>query len=245
MRTTIMAACRVLAFSLLAGAPATADEGFTPLFDGRSLAGWTIKSKPADRQRAERFWRVDRGAILADSMGETGHDYVWLVTIKEYGDFVLRLRFQVARDVKGNSGVQVRSRYDDEAGWLDGPQVDIHPPGPWRTGMIWDETRGNQRWLYPTVAPGKWVDPSMAVEGHRFFYADEGDGWNDMEIAAEGTKLRAVLNGVTVMEYDGAGVLDDAVHQRRNVGMRGMIALQIHKNDQVRIRFKDLRIREL
>ncbi len=227
---------------LAAGA---AEPGFVPLFDGHSLDGWQIKCKPADRPAAEGFWKVEEGAIVADSLGHKGHDYVWLVTKREFGDFVLRLRFQVERGLKGNSGIQIRSRYDEQAGYLDGPQIDIHPPGPWRTGMVWDETRGVQRWLYPEVPKGQWVDPSMTVKGFKFFYADEGDGWNDLEITAEGTRLRAVLNGVTVMELDGRGVLDDAVHRQRKVGLRGHIALQIHKGDEVNIRFKDIRVKPL
>jgi hypothetical protein len=188
---------------------------------------------------------VDAGTILADSMGHKDHDYVWLVTDREYKDFILRLRFQMFRDSPGNSGVQVRSRYDDEAGWLDGPQIDINPPGPWRTGMIWDETRGNQRWLLPPVPKGQWVNESMAVPNLIARYNNEGDGWNDLEITGRGMKLSAVLNGVRVMEYDGDGTLNDAVHKKRNVGENGHIALQIHRGDELKIRFKDIRIKEL
>jgi len=233
----------VLATAYAAPAGSEADGEWTSLFDGKTLAGWTVTCKPADRDTT--FWRVDDGTILADSMDAGKHDYVWLLSDRAYADFVLRLRFQAYRDSPGNSGVQVRSRYDEKAGWLDGPQVDIHPPGPWRTGMIWDETRGVKRWLWPTVPKGKWVDKSMARPGHTFYYSNQDPAWNDFEITCRGTHMKAVLNGVTVMAYDGAGVLDDAVHRQRHVGMRGHIALQIHRGDRLRIRFKDIRIREL
>jgi len=213
------------------------------LFNGKTLAGWTVKCVPADRGKT--FWKVDGGTILADSMDVKKHDYVWLVSDKAYADFVLRLTFQAYRESPGNSGVQVRSRYDEATGWLDGPQVDIHPRGPWRTGMIWDETRGSKRWLWPPVPKGKWVNESMAKPGRAFHYAGETPAWNTMEITCRGTRMRAVLNGLEVMAYDGAGVLDDAVHKQRRVGMKGHIALQIHRNDQLRIRFKDIRIRDL
>ena len=178
-------------------------------------------------------------------MGHAEHDYVWLVSEREYADFELELQFQAFRDSPGNSGVQLRSRYDGEAFFLDGPQVDIHPPGPWRTGMIWDETRGSSRWLWPPVAKGQWVDASMAASNRVWKFSDEGDGWNQLQLRAAGTKLRAVLNGVTLMDWDGTGVLDDEVHRQRNVGLRGHLALQIHRNDALRIRFKDIRVREL
>lgn len=213
-----------------------------PLFNGRDLSGWVVKCKPADASRT--FFRVDDGTILADSMGCKDHDYIWLTTEWEYADFTLRLRFQAYRNSPGNSGVQIHSRYDDGAGWLDGPQIDINPPGPWRTGMIWDETRGVQRWLFPDVPRGKWVDESMAPVGLVWRYADEGGGWNDLQITTVGSHVHAVLNGVTVTDYDGSGVLNDAIHREKQVGQRGVIALQIHTKDELRIRYKDLFIRE-
>jgi hypothetical protein len=227
----------------LLAAGCTTAPGWRPLFDAKSLDGWVVKCKPPDIGKT--FWKVDQGTILADSMSSSGHDYVWLCTDKEYSDFVLRLKFQAYRDSPGNSGVQIRSRYDDTAGWLDGPQVDINPPGPWRTGMIWDETRGVQRWLYPDIPAGKWVDESMAPRSLRFVYSDEDAGWNDLEITAAGMHLKAVLNGVTVMNYDATGVLDDVVHTQRQVGRKGIIALQIHKGDKLLIRFKDISIRDM
>lgn len=221
----------------------TKSKGWKSLFNGKDLNGWSVKCKPVDKDK--QFWRVDAGTILADSIGSKKHDYVWLVTEEEYSDFILRLRFQAYRKSSGNSGVQIRSRYGDEAGWLDGPQIDINPPGPWRTGMIWDETRGVNRWLYPNVPKGKWVDKSMANPELVFYYSDEGPGWNELEITTVGTRLSASLNGIKLMEYDGEGVLNDDIHKGRNVGLIGNIALQIHTKDELKIRFKDIYIKEL
>ncbi|MCZ7639785.1 MAG: DUF1080 domain-containing protein [Verrucomicrobia bacterium] len=234
----------ILTVSAPAAEPAESQAfGWVSLFNGRDLTGWEVKCRPADAQRV--WFHVVDGAIEANSLDATGHDYVWLTTAREYTNFVLRLQFQAFRDSPGNTGVQIRSRYDTAAGWLDGPQVDIHPTGWWRTGMVWDETRGNQRWLWPAVPAGQWVDETMAKPGSRWFFADEPPGWNQLEIAAEGTRLRASLNGIPVMDWDGTGVLDDATHRERRVGLHGHIALQIHRGDQLRVRFKDLQIREL
>ena len=228
------------ALALLAAHAAAAGDA-VPLFNGRDLDGWVVKGRSNDV--AQGFWRVEDGCIVADSMGHASHDYVWLVSAQEYGDFDLELEFQAFRDSPGNSGVQLRSRYDEAAFFLDGPQVDIHPPGPWRTGMIWDETRGSSRWLWPPVGKGQWVDASMAASNRVWRYSDEGDGWNRLAISAHGLHLRAVLNGVTVMDWDGTGVLDDDVHRARGVGGRGHLALQIHRNDRLHIRFRNIRIR--
>lgn len=224
-------------------ATARASRGGLVLFNATNLAGWKVHCKPEDRSKA--YWRVEDGCIVADSLADANHDYVWLATEREFGDFELRLKFQAFRDSPGNSGVQIRSRYDEAAGWLDGPQLDIHPPAPWRTGMIYDETRGVQKWIAPSVPKVTDVKPEMAAPNLVFHYSDQTPGWNELEISARGTRIRAVLNGVVVQDWDGAGVLDDATHRQRNVGLRGHIALQLHSRDRLRIRFKDISLREL
>ncbi len=249
MRTPVALALLPLLITPSCGAPGSPaaplpkGDGWHSLFNGRDLAGWTVKCKPADREKG--FWRVENGAIVANSMGQKGHHYVWLVSDREVADFALRLKFQAYKRSPGNSGIQIRSRYDDAAGWLDGPQIDIHPPQPWRTGMMWDETRGVQRWIFPNVPKGKWVDESMSVPARVFRHADTEDVWNDLEITAKGLRVEAVLNGVKITDLRGEGILDDESHRKRNVGVKGHIALQIHSGDQLEIRFKDLALRDL
>ena len=51
------------------------------------------------------------------------------------------------------------------------------------------------------------------------------------------------MNGLSVADYEGAGVLDDEVHKLHNVGMRGCIALQLHNGDELHIQFKDVYIK--
>ena len=213
------------------------------LFNGKDLSGWNIKCTSQDSHKD--FFKVESSTILADSMTDPNHDYIWLLTNREYSDFTLKLKFQAYRDSPGNSGIQIRSRYDDNTQWLDGPQIDINPPGTWRTGMIWDETRDNLRWLYPDLPKDKWVDESMAKPNLRFYYSDDSPSWNDLQITAVGTKVTAILNGVTITDYDGTGVFDDNLHKKYNVGLSGFVALQIHRSDKLKIRFKDILIKDL
>jgi hypothetical protein len=122
--TTGQIVCLVLWLSAAIRLPAD-EKGFVPLFNGRTLGGWTINCLPKDKEFAAKAWAVDNGTILANTMGHKEHFYILLATEKEYGDFVLRLRFQVPRGVPGNSGIQIRSRYDARTGWMEGPQIDI------------------------------------------------------------------------------------------------------------------------
>jgi CubicO group peptidase (beta-lactamase class C family) len=223
-------------------------EGFaqewTSLFNGRDLTGWTVKCQPQDRDKT--FWKVEDGAILCDSTGRQDHNYVWLVSDQEFADFELRLKFQAYADSPGNSGLQFRSRFDDvvSGGWMNGPQVDIHPPTSmsWRTGLIYDETREERRWIFPSL-PDSRMPPEFAPPRHVFKYAN--DGWNELTLVCQGTRVRTILNGIVRTDWQGAGVLDNEAHQQHNVGRTGHFALQLHSGDELKIRFKGIELKTL
>ena len=231
----------------------SANHNWEKLFNGENLTGWQVKCQ--DEEKGKAFWSVDenKSAISCNSIGSNDHGYVWLMHEKEYDDFELRLKFKVSRENSGNSGVQIRSRYDEEAvvddngkaGWLDGPQVDIDPANPWRNGLIYDETRGVKRWINPSLPNWKINKEAHAPKRVIFYYENEETGWNDMTIICRGTRVKTIVNNVVVSDYDGAGVLDDKVHKKHDVGLNGHIALQLHKNSENKIWFKDVEIREI
>lgn len=208
------------------------------LFDGRTLAGWHVSAKAEDR--AKVFWSVRDGAITCDSLGRKDHDYVWLVSDQEFDDFELALQVKGFANSPGNSGVQFRSRYDETAGWLDGPQADIHPPAPFRTGLIYDETREARRWIYPSLPDWK-IAPDQGPKEWKW----SKDGWNDIVIRARGPRVTTIVNGVTITDQDFAAIFDDAAHRAHNVGRRGHLALQLHLHDELLIQYRNLRIRTL
>ncbi len=217
------------------------------LFNGRNLDGWNVECTPMDRDKV--FWKVVDGTIECDSLGRPDHDYVWLVHEGEFGDFELRVRFQAFRKSPGNTGIQVRSRFDrspdsDSGGWMNGPQVDIHPPDPWRTGLIYDETREERRWIYPSL-PDWNIDRARGPEKAVFFYADQEPGWNELRIVCAGLRIQTYLNDLQVADFDGSGILDNAAHVRHRVGRSGHIALQLHVGDELKVRFRDLRLRPI
>jgi hypothetical protein len=216
------------------------------LFNGRDLTGWHVVCKPADRDKT--FWTVQDGAIFCDSIGRKQHDYVWLMSDDEFGDFELTLEFQVYRDSPGNSGLQFRSRYDTniENGWLHGPQVDIHPLAtmPWRTGLIYDETREERRWIHPSLPDWRMPETYKPAE-HALYYADDPQAWNRLVLVCHGMKIQTYVNGILRTDWDATGVLDNEAHRAHNVGSRGHFALQLHSGDELRIKFRNLRIKEL
>ena len=227
------------------------ESGWISLFNGVDLEGWSVQAHQQDLEK--NFWQVKNEVIECNSIGNSPKDYVWLVTNKEFDDFVLNLKFQVFQSSKGNSGVQIRSRYDKSetarrGGWLDGPQVDIHPPLAMRCGLIYDETDGENRWIYPSKPDHKIGEedfPEAALKTE-LKYADNNENeWNTMEIVAEGMHIKTFVNGKRVSDYDATGHLDDLLHQQKGVGQKGHIALQLHSSHELHIRFKDIYIKPI
>lgn len=223
------------------------DPVWYSLFDGESLDGWELKAAPEDRNKS--YWKVEEGAIVCDTGGDKDHGAIFLQHKLPIDDFELKLKFQAFRDSPGNSGVQVRSRWDagseeKSGGRMEGPQIDLHPPLPWRTGLIYDETWESRRWISPSLSDWK-ISEEQGPEQWLFNYSDDPNPWNDLVIRCEGTKIKVIVNRVPISDFDGAGILDDAAHQQRGVGMKGQIALQLHQKDDLKIKFKDISIREL
>lgn len=226
------------------------EHDWRPLFNGKDLEGWEVKC--VDKDKGKDYWTVDGGTILCNTKGNTDHQYMWLQSKEEFADFELRLKFQASRRNKGNAGVQIRSRYDETAkidgdfvGWLDGPQVDIHPSGPWRNGFIYDETREIKRWIYPSLPDWNISKEEYAPKKVIFYWEDEGPGWNDLRIVCKGMHIQTFVNNVKVADFDGTGILDDEVHVKNKVSKQGHIALQLHKHSDNFMRFKAIEIREL
>ena len=236
---------------LCVGLNSCQDNSWESLFNGIDLEGWTVKCIPADQGKT--YWSVEDGSIICNSMGDAEHNYVWLCTDREFGDFRLKLRFQVFRESPGNSGVQFRSNYDDSpeanyGGWLNGPQADIHGPLPYRTGLIYDETEGIRRWIHPSL-PDWRISPEQAPESALktilFYYEDDPVKWNDLEITCSSMSIQTRVNGNLVSDFEATGILDDEIHHSEGSGEIGCIAFQLHMDDELLIKFKDIYIQEL
>jgi len=75
-----------------------AENDWTPLFNGKDLAGWTTK--------APGKFKVDDGCLVGSQTDGKGGD---LYTEKQFGDFELRFTYRVTWPA--NSGVWFRGRY--------------------------------------------------------------------------------------------------------------------------------------
>ena len=153
-----------------------AEDGWTSLFDGKSLDGWVQRNGTAT-------YRVEDGCVVGKTT--EGSPNSFLCTEKDYGDF--ELKFEVLVDDALNSGVQIRSASKPEFknGRVHGPQVEIAINGS--AGYIYGEAL-DTGWLCENR-----TDP----EANAAFKKGE---WNQFRVLAVGKSIKTWVNGVPVAD---------------------------------------------
>lgn len=216
----------------------SAEETWTPLFDGKSLDGWVQRGGSAK-------YTVEDGAIVGTSTLKTENTF--LCTPRDYGDFILEYEFKV--DARLNSGVQIRSQAFPEpreiqwqgktikvpANRVHGYQIEIDPDPVkkrwWSAGIYEEAARG---WLYPGALGGE--GKTFGEEGGKIFKQDD---WNKVRVEARGDSLKTFLNGTPRAEIKDSRVAS------------GFIGLQVHgigndaAKDGTQVRWRNLRIQEI
>ncbi len=165
------AASLVLLSVLSVAGAAAADDGFVPLFDGRSLDGW--------HARPGGHWVVKDGVVLGTSE-KTERRHGLLVTDRKFKDFTVRLKFKA---VQGNSGLYFRIDEVNQPVGAHGFQAEIADQGG--IGGLY-ETRGRA-----------WVVRPKPEQVRTYFKPGE---WNTMTVTAKGRNVTVEVNGTKTAE---------------------------------------------
>lgn len=178
MRFAIVWVLALAGVSALSGSRCWAEEGFTPLFDGTSLKGWS----------GDPHWfRVEAGAIVAGALDKPIPHNVFLCTDEPYEDFELRLEIKLVGE-GDNAGVQFRTAKIPGSHEVSGYQADVGSAGGrpvW--GSLYDESR---RRKMLAVADAEAVRKVL-----------RRDDWNRMVIRCEGPRIRIWLNDLPTVDY--------------------------------------------
>ncbi len=206
------------------------EDGWTSLFNGKDLSGWTQLNGTAT-------YIVEDGGVIRGKTAE-GSPNSFLCSDKTYGDF--ELEFEVKVDDGLNSGVQIRSKTkqldagkgkNEKAGRVYGPQVEIES-GPGQAGWIYGEAT-EYKWL--SAAP-KSEDKN--VSEHKHFKNGE---WNKFRVVAKGNNIQTWINGTQV-----ADLTHDGIYA---MNPEGFIGLQVHGipagGGPFEVRWRNIRLKEL
>jgi hypothetical protein len=171
-----------LACSSFAAFSADASAEFVRLFpkDGEP-EGWLVRKwddlkSPAD---AGVHWKVENGVLHGSEPRGT-----WLVSEKEYGDFVLEFEWKLGK--RGNSGTALRAPlFGDPA--FDGMELQMVDPRYYPSNMTVTpaELTGS---LYKAVAPTAQLLKPM--------------DWNKYQITCKGSSVKVILNGEQILDVD-------------------------------------------
>jgi hypothetical protein len=181
-----------LLLSCALAAPLSAQDGWTDLFDGKSLAGWTQKNGTAT-------YEVVDGTIVGTTV--KGSPNSFLCSDRFYGDFELEFDVKLFDD-QLNSGVQIRSHSIPvhNKGRVHGYQVEISTNG--HAGFVYDEAR--RGWL------------SMDRDAPQRRAAFKNGEWNHYRVICLGPSIRTWVNGVQIAnihdDWSPTGFLGLQVH---------------------------------
>jgi 3-keto-disaccharide hydrolase len=214
-----------------AAAPQPAEQGFTPLFNGKDLTGWVYGRRAnGEENRSGKGYQVENGVI--HSTKEDGGN---LFTEKTYADFVLRFEFKLTENA--NNGIGIRAPLVGDSAYA-GMEIQVLDDG------------GSQ---YKNLEPGQYHGSIYkVVPAKRGFQKPVGE-WNTEEITARGRHITVKLNGTTIVDADLDAVKDEAIlKEHRDMskpeGSRGIANTNGHiglLGHGARVEFRNLRIRDL
>ena len=208
------------------------NDGFVPIFDGKSLNGWEGDS---------RYWRVEDGEIVGEVTPTTllkqNNFLIWRGG--QPGNFELKVQFRIS--AKGNSGVNYRSEEITGTKYLlRGYQADIDGENRY-TGQNYEERgrtflapRGTITYAAKGQKPAVIAQIASADDLKQF--VKNGD-WNDYAIIARGNVLIHVLNGHVMCE-----VIDEDTEHRK---MSGLIGVQVHVGPPMKIEYRNMLLKQL
>lgn len=225
----------------------TFQDGFTPIFDSKSLQGWEFDPV---------YWSVKEGAIVGEITAATLLKNNTFIIWKggELGDFELKVDYWISEN--GNSGVQYRSdRYTELPYALRGYQADIDGANNY-TGQNYEERkrttlayRGQRTQISAQpeniaavggyVANNAWKGLNLVNElGDRAALGNlikKGD-WNTIHIVAKGTTLKHYVNGTLMSEVEDADT--------KNRKLSGLFGFQVHVGPPMKVMFKNILLKK-
>lgn len=208
---------RIASVLLLAiGIPALGEEGFEPLFDGSTLDGWVLLGQHGDGY-------VPKDGKLICPRGSGGN----LLSSAEYADFVLRFEFKL--ESGSNNGLCIRCPIAWRNLAYDGNEL-----------QIIDNSAERYRDIKPWQKHGSLYHVAPAKTGA---LRPVGE-WNSQEVTMHGSRVRVVLNGTEILNFDTATVTDRGLLARHPGLQRksGHVGFLGHNEP---VEFRNIRIKRL
>jgi len=176
---------------------AGADDGFKPIFDGKTLDGWKVNE-------GGKAFKIEDGAIT----GRGGRGHVFYVK-EEFQDFEMKVDVKINEG--GNSGIYFHTAFQDE-GWPDaGHEVQVNNThkDPVKTGSLYGVVK-----LYESAGKdNEWFTMHIAVKGRNLVVRVDGKRVLDYTQPNGVTGVKKIERGLIAFQQHDPG----SVVQYRNV----------------------------
>jgi hypothetical protein len=206
-----------LTLCLAAGLLPAAERGFTDLFNGKDLSGWTLVRGHGPG------YVVENGILVCPADGGGN-----LLSEKEYSDFVLRLDFKLSPG--GNNGIALRAPLEGDIAYT-GMEIQV---------LDQDNEKYKGR-LKPWQHTGSVYNVLPAADVNALKPVGE---WNSYEITAKGPKITIVLNGKKLVDGDLSQVKDPEV-LKKHPGIQRTSGRVGFLGHNTRVEFRNIRIKPL
>jgi hypothetical protein len=166
--TLVVAACALALAPVRAEDKPSAEEGFTVIFDGKSLDGWKVaeKEKPA--------FRLEDGAIVA--YGPRNHLF-YVGDSKPYKNFIFRAQVQTKKN--SNGGIFFHTAYQPENWPAQGHEAQVNntfEKDPRKSGSVY---KCKDVMNVSPVKDDVWWDYEIKVEGRKVTVSFDGKVVNE------------------------------------------------------------------
>ena len=206
--------------------------GFIKIFDGKTMKGWEADTS---------FWTIKNGSFVGEvKPGQPIKNNTFLIWRGGMpANFEFKAEYRISPE--GNSGVNYRSEYVKNIPYaLKGYQADIDGANQY-TGQNYEERgrgflamRGQKAVLKENAAP--MITGSVGnTDTLKSFIKKEG--WSLIHIIVEGNHMRHYINGVLMSE-----TFDEDPGLRKS---KGLIGLQVHVMEKMRVEYKDIYLKSL
>lgn len=196
--------------------PAEKEEGFVSLFNGYDLDGWTGNKEA---------YSAGNGTIVVEPREGSGGN---LYTERQYSDFNFRFDFQLTPGA--NNGLGIRTPLTGDAAYV-GMEL-----------QILDNTAP----VYAELQPYQYHGSVYGVIPAKRGYLKPVGEWNSQEVIVEGTRIKVILNGTTIVDGDISDAAENGtMDHNEHPGLlreRGHIGFLGHGSE---VRFRNIRIKEL